>query len=158
MLVAPYRYLGVAGNAIGPFGAQALLLAMGVEGPRGANGSGGDTGTGSEEQQAREERVGGGPRVSKSTISRSSSSSSTRDNIGGPGGRPRVSKSIISRGSSSTRSCTRDSIRGQGGGGAWLTIDMKGCCLVRKVVDGDAIDRAASASAFDPIGPNGSYT
>ncbi|CAM9273249.1 unnamed protein product, partial [Hapterophycus canaliculatus] len=123
------RHLGVAGTAIGPFGAQALMLAMG----QGAGRS--DIGQAEDEQEQR-------------ALERSiSEEGKIRD------------RNSTRHGSSSRGSRSRDSSRGRGGGrGTPRTIDMAHCCLARKVVDDGSVDRAANASRFDSIAPNGSYT
>ena len=149
------RFLGVAGTAIGPFGAQALLMTLGVDAVGGASGgNGGDTDDdegNSDEEGARGENVG------KRGGKRRSNSSSTKDNT-------RIAnRNNSSSSSSSTRSSFGGVGVGGGGGGgggrrAWRTIDMKDCCLARKAADDGSKDRASNASAFDPTAPNGDYT
>lgn len=135
----PFRHVGVAGTAIGPFGAQALLLAMGVarrrgSGSNGHNGDGADDG----EEEARYQSTGG-----RSDGSRSSSRSNSQTS----------KRSVASReNSGDTDSCVG------GGNGAWLTVDMAHCCLARKTTNDGSVDRAINASAFDPTSPNGEYT
>lgn len=137
--IATVRHLGLAGNAIGPFGAQALLLALGVDGVGGASGRGDPENdeADSDEEGAHDQNVG--------KRGRGSNSSSTNG---------RSANSNIS--SSSTRS----SVCGVGGQGkrAWRTIDMAHCCLARKASDDGPKDRASNASAFNPTAPNGDYT
>lgn len=128
-----FRHVGVAGTAIGPFGAQALLLAMGVARRRGPGSNGNDG-----EEAAHDQSTGG-----RSDGSRSSSRSNSQTS----------KRSVPSReNSGDTDSCVG------GGEGAWLTVDTAHCCLARKATDDGSVDRAVKASAFDPTSPNGEYT
>ncbi|CAN0449253.1 unnamed protein product, partial [Ectocarpus sp. 12 AP-2014] len=102
------RRVGVDGTAVGPFGAQALLLAMGVARRRGP-GSNGNNGDGADdgEEADRYQSTGGRSNGSRSS-SRSNSQTSKR--------------SVPSReNSGDTDSCVG------GGNGAWLTVDMAHC-------------------------------
>ncbi|CAM9380917.1 unnamed protein product, partial [Ectocarpus sp. 13 AM-2016] len=133
------RRVGVDGTAIGPFGAQALLLAMGVarrRGPssNGNNGDGADDGEGEDRYQSTGGRSDGSRSSSRSNSQTSKTSVPSRENSG------------------DTDSCV------DGGNGAWLTVDMAHCCLARKATDSGSVDRAVNASAFDPTSPNGEYT
>ncbi|CAM9154523.1 unnamed protein product [Ectocarpus sp. 4 AP-2014] len=133
------RHVGVGGTAIGPFGAQALLLTMGVARRRGPgsnsnNGGGADDGGEADRYQSTGGRSDGSRSSSRSNSQTSKRSVSSRENSG------------------ETDSCVG------GGNGAWLTVDMAHCCLARKATDGGSVDRAVNASAFDPTSPNGEYT
>ncbi|CAM9500108.1 unnamed protein product, partial [Ectocarpus sp. 12 AP-2014] len=133
------RHVGVDGTAIGPFGAQALLLAMGVARRRGPGSNGNnDDGADDGEEADRYQSTGG-----RSDGSRSSSRSNSQTS----------KRSVpIRENSGDTDSCVG------GGNGAWLTVDMAHCCLARKATDSGSVDRAVNASAFDPTSPNGEYT
>ncbi|CBJ32832.1 Hypothetical leucine rich repeat protein [Ectocarpus siliculosus] len=133
------RHVGVPGTAIGPFGAQALLLAMGVArrrgpGSNGHNGDGADDGEEADRYQSTGGRSDGSRRRSRSNSQTSKRSVPSREN------------------SRDTDSCVG------GGNGAWLTVDMAHCCLARKATDDGSVDRAVNASAFNPTSPNGEYT
>ncbi|CAM9756483.1 unnamed protein product, partial [Ectocarpus fasciculatus] len=133
------RHVGVAGTAIGPFGAQALLLAMGVARRRGPGSNGNDGGGADDGEEAARDQSTAGRSDGSRGSSRSNSQTSKR--------------SVPSReNSGDTDSCVG------GGKGAWLTVDMAHCCLARKATDDGSVDRAANASAFDPTSPNGEYT
>lgn len=107
------RHLGLAGNAVGPCGAEALLQVMGPL---------------------------------------TSSRQNTRI----------IDKPVVPLVTNSKRHHHRDGGGGGGSGGGSslscdLFVDLQGCCLERKLADGESLTEAANATTFDPSASTGTY-